>query len=93
MITLSSIYLKDLLKRAQEGKASMGELLNAKKMIAENYGDCDGDLELQDLIDALGGFWGKAADAAEKVFDNMSEIAGDVFDNVADCIGDIGDWF
>lgn len=71
----------------------MGELLNAKKMIAENYGDCDGDLELQDIIDALGGFWEKAADVAENVFDSVSDVAENVFDNLADCIGDILDWF
>ena len=37
-MTLSSIYLKNLLTRARNGEASMGELLNAKKMIAENAG-------------------------------------------------------
>lgn len=88
-MTLTSIYLKNLLKRAQEGKASMAELLNAKRMIAENYGDCDGDFELQDVIDALGGFWEKAADVGGQVVENVVDAGGDLLDNLIDVAGDL----
>ena len=87
-MTLSTIYLKDLLARAKRGEASMGELLNAKRMIAENYGDCDGDLELQDIVDALGGFWEKAYDVGS----NVVEHAGGFFEKIGGVLGDVLDF-
>lgn len=92
-MTLSTIYLRNLLSRAQEGKASMAELLNAKRMIAENYGDCDGDLELKDIVDALGGFWEKAYNVGENVAGNVADVAGGFFEKLGDSIGDIIDFF
>ena len=90
-MTLSTVYFRNLLSRAKEGKASMAELLNAKKMMAENYGDCDGDLELKDIVDALGGFWEKAYDAGENLVGNVVETTGGFFENIGDSIGDIFD--
>lgn len=92
-MTLSKIYLKNLLKRAREGKASTGELLNAKRMIAENYGDCDGDLELKDIVDALGGFWEKTYSIGENVVENAADIAGGFFEKLGDSIENAIDYF
>ena len=92
-MTLSKIYLKNLLKRACEGKATTGELLNAKRMIAENYGDCDGDLELKDIVDALGGFWEKAYSFGESVAENVADAAGGILEKMGDSIGNVIDLF
>lgn len=50
-MSLSTLYIKNLLKRAAEGKVHPGEITKLPTFIDQTFGDADGVFEISDMID------------------------------------------
>lgn len=50
-MSLATFYVKNLIKRAAEGKVHPGEITKIPSFLDQTFGDADGVFELSDLID------------------------------------------
>ena len=72
-MSLETWYIKNLAKRAIEGKAHPAEITRLPKFIDKTFGDGDGILEVSDVIDTV-----------KEVGSEIVDKVGDVIDIITD---------
>ncbi len=74
-MSLVTMYLTNLAKRAARGEAHPAEITRLPQLIDKSFGDGDGTLELSDIGDAVSEIGGEFLDKASSVL----EFLGDLF--------------
>lgn len=72
-MSLETWYIKNLAKRAVEGKTHPAEITRLPKFIDKTFGDGDGVLELSDVIDTVKEVGSEIVDKVGGVIDIITD--------------------
>lgn len=73
-MSLATMYLTNLAKRAARGEAHPGEITRLPQFIDKTFGDGDGVLELSDIGSAAAEIGGDLLDKAESVISFLADF-------------------
>lgn len=73
-MSLATMYLTNLAKRAARGEAHPAEITRLPQFIDKTFGDGDGTLEFSDVGSALTEVGGAFLDKAEAVLDFLGDL-------------------
>lgn len=73
-MSLTTMYLTNLAKRAARGEAHPEEITRMPQFIDKNFGDGDGVLEISDIGSAAAEIGGEFLDKAESVISFIADL-------------------